>query len=419
MRITDSFLRGLKGDGRRRVLRDDSGLYVRVGSAGGRSFYARYRIDGIERWMKLGDYPDMSLADARAKFAKTRQDVRLAREGQVPDPAAAKAVARAERLAAPTVEQFAEEYICRHAKPNKKSWAEDKRQLELDVIPLIGQLKVRDVTKRHIVAVMDRIAHERKKPKQAGETLKVIRRMFNFAIERDVISINPCSGIKSPAKYEAKERVLSDSEIAGFQQALSASSMGMVLKDCILFQALTAVRPTEAREARWEEIDEEKLLWLIPRARTKMGRAHAVPLSEEAMQIIQRAKAYADGGGYLFPGEKEHQPLSKLACTRAIKRNQRLFEKFECGSFTPHDLRRTAATKIAELGHGLAVPHVLGHQQRSVTRLHYDHYDYLGEQRAALDAWAAHFLAMSQGGVGLVIPLKKIRGGSARAGRGE
>lgn len=409
MKFTDSFLRALKPTGKRLTFKDNTGLYLRVGAAGGRSFYARYRLTGRERWMKLGDYPDMSLTGARNKLTKVAEDVRKAREGEAPDPATAKAVERAERLTAPTVEQFVQEYIDRYAKVQKKSWKEDERQLNLDVVPVIGGLRVRDVTKRHVLAIMDRV-EKRGHPKQAGECLKVVRRMFGFAIDRDLIAANPCAGVKPPAKYEPKDRVLSDKELAGFLQALAVVTFSSTIKDCLTYQALTAVRPSEAREARWEEIDEERRLWTIPRTRTKMGQPHAVPLTDAAIVVLARACDYSDGSGYVFPGQIEGKPLSELACARALARSRETLQKHECGLFSPHDLRRTAATKIAELGYGLAVPHVLGHHQRTVTRIHYDLYDYMGEKRAALEAWAAHVEAIRADGIGVVIPL-----GAARA----
>ena len=408
MRFTDSFLKALKPTGERQTFKDSTGLYLRVGAAGGRSYYVRYRLGKRERWMKLGNYPDMPLTDARAKLSKVMQSVKQAREGDAPDPAAAKAVERAERLAAPTVEQFVQEYIDRYAKVHKKSWKEDERQLDLDVVPVIGGLKVRDVAKRHILAIMDRI-EKRGHPKQAGECLKVVRRMFSFSIDRDLISTNPCAGIKAPAKYEPKDRVLSDKELSGLLSALDAATFSPTIKDCLTFQALTAVRPSEAREARWDEIDEKRRLWTIPRTRTKMGRPHAVPLTDAAIAVLERAREYSDGSGYVFPGQIEGKPLSELAGARALARSRELLKKHDCGFFSPHDLRRTAATKIAELGYGLAGPHVLGHHQRTVTRIHYDLYDYMGEKRAALEAWAGHFEAIRGGSAGVVVALGVAR----------
>lgn len=408
MRFTDSFLKALKPTGERQVFKDSSGLYLRAGAAGGRSFYARYRLGQRERWMKLGEYPDLSLTKAREELQKVMQRVKQARDGEAPDPAAAKALERTERLAAPTVEEFVSEYVERYAKVRKKSWKEDKRQLDLDVVPVIGALKLRDVSKRHVLAIMDRI-EKRGHPKQAGECLKVARRMFGFAIDRDLISANPCAGVKAPARYEPKDRVLSDEELSGLLKTLEAATFSTTIKDCLLFQALTAVRPTEAREARWDEIDEGRRLWTIPRTRTKMGRPHAVHLTDAAITILARVRDYSDGSGYVFPGQIEGKPLSELACARALARSRDLLKEYDCALFSPHDLRRTAATKLAELGYGLAVPHILGHQQRTVTRLHYDLYDYLGEKRAALEAWAAHIEAIRAGGIGVVIPLGAAR----------
>jgi integrase len=428
--LKDSEIRAAKPRPVRYEIHDSGGLYLRVEPSGAKSFYSRFMVLGKLRLVRLGTYADgrtgtgtdgplLTLADARAEHARLKAQAKAAREGQAPDPAAARLTRKAEALAAPTVEEFVGEYIERYAKLRKRSWQEDRRILLADVVPLLGEIKLRDLTKRHVTRVLDRIA-DRGAHNAAWQALKIVRKMCAFAVARGVLDANPCTGIVPAATFGKKDRYLDDDELRALLHALPVTGWNEATKLCLLFQLLTLTRPSEAREATWQEFNLPARVWTIPKERAKNGRAHVVPLSAQALAVIEQARAL-DGGPYLFPGEpdptqpKARAPLSEQALGRALIRSTREgTERAPAGSlraagvgrFTPHDLRRTGATHLARLGHGLAVPKLLDHAERTVTREHYDLHSYLPEKRAALDVWGERIDALRQGEAAEVIPLR-------------
>ena len=183
------------------------GLGLRVSSKGRKSWVFMYRFGGRPRRMTLGTYPAMTLARAHTAHGKARETLD---KGE--DPGVTLVEARQESRKAPTVTTLASEYLERHAKTKKRSWAEDERILKHDVLPKLGKLKASSIRRRDIVALLDRIA-DRGAPVQANRTLACIRKMFNFALERDVLDTSPCAGVKAPGKESRRERVLSPDEI--------------------------------------------------------------------------------------------------------------------------------------------------------------------------------------------------------------
>ncbi len=317
-----------------------------------------------------------------------------ARNGDAADPAAQRDVKKAEARLGDTVSDFAAVYLELYAKSKKHSWKTDQRILDKDVLPYVGSFKLKDLTQASIHAVLDRI-DRRGAHNQAWQTLKVVRKMLNYAVSRGTIPTNPTARIVREATYVAKERALSDKELEALFRALPKLRMQGEVRHLLLLQLLTAVRPSEAREARWEEIDVESQRWLIPEGRMKMGKAHLVPLSEAVLEHLERTTGLGRRG-FIFPGEKVGRPFNLQALGHALRRktNKDILQDHGVGFFTPHDIRRTAATIMRRLGFGLVVDRVLAHAPRSVTDKHYDAHDYEPEKRAALEALARHVVAI-------------------------
>jgi integrase len=166
------------------------------------------------------------------------------------------------------------------------------------------------------------------------------------------------------------------------------------LRDLLQFQLLAAVRPSEARMAQWTELDLETLRWIIPGQRMKNGQPHLVPLTKPVVEIVERMKGL--GKEYVFPGEKPDCPFNLQALGHALRRtaNKEILKEHKVSFFTPHDIRRTAATIMRRLGYGLVVDRVLAHSLQSVTDRHYDVHDYEPEKRTALEGLANHILAI-------------------------
>ena len=394
--FTNSYLQTLKPRVQRYQERDVTGLIVRVETSGTVSFWSRYELHGRERLVKHGKYghSGMSLAKAREAHTRTLAEVERARRGESADPAVQRDVKREEARAGDTVSDFAEVYLERYAKPKKRSWETDERILDSDVLPYIGSYKLKDLTRAQIQAVLDRI-DDRGAHNQAWQTLKVVRKMLNYARSRGAIEANPAEGIEREVTYQATQRALSDAELVGLFSALPELHMQGAVSELLLFQLLTAVRPSEARLACWNEIDTELCRWLIPEARMKANKPHLVPLSGAALQLLERMRAFGEDG-YVFPGEKEAHPFNLQALGHALRRqvNKEVLTQHGVAFFTPHDIRRTAATIMRRLGFGLVVDRVLAHAPQSVLDRHYDTHDYEPEKRAALEGLARYVLAL-------------------------
>lgn len=414
--LTDSAIRSAKPGDVRRDLADGDGLYLRIEPTGRKVFYARSMLSKKVRMYRLGEYPaELSLAEARTRNAVYRAEVAKARAGDGPDPSAA----RQERKQAITFASFVEEFYLPWAQQTKRSWHEDRRILNRDVLPFIGRLRLRDLQREHISSVIERI-ERRGAYNSAWQCLKLVRCLLNLAGKKGKIDSNPAARIQSTKTFCAKERVLSETELSALLRVLPSVVPGEQMLLALLLQLHTLCRPSEAREAMRREFDKGRGTWTIPAQRSKNRVAHVVPVTHTVAQIISRAEAAADllaaqrgeePSPLLLPGKLRGRPLSEQAVGRAISRdftseNSKL-RAAGIDTFTPHDLRRTAATHLARQGFGPLIPMLLNHLPQGVTRQHYDLHDYLPERRAALEAWSRYLDALKTGDHGRVTPIRQ------------
>ena len=306
----------------------------------------------------------------------------------------------AERLA-PTVPALAYEYLERHAKPNKRSWQEDDRILQKDILPHWKYKKAKDIERREVISLLDDIVN-RGAPIQANRTLAVIRKMFNFALQRDIVQVSPCAGVEAPAQEQQKDRVLSDDELRLFWLGLEQASMTRLAKLALKLQLLTAQRKGEVIAAEWNEISGD--LWTIPARKAKNNRAHRVPLSRQALAVLAELKTLADESRWLFPSKIANMHLLPTSVDHALRKNRPVFG---IDPFTPHDLRRTAASHMTAFGISrLVVQKILNHKESGITAV-YDRYGYDREKRKALDTWGRKVESIVTGSrVGNVLLLK-------------
>jgi integrase len=399
MRFTDRSIAGLKPKAKIFEVWEDgrTGLGVRMSPKGRKSWNYMYRFDGRARRMTLGTYPAVGLASARVKHANAKE---LLAKGT--DPGALHVEKRrAERLAE-TVTDIAEEYLEKWSRPRKRSAGEDERILRKDVLPVWGKRKAKDIRRRDVILLLDTIV-ERGAPIAANRTLGVIRRMFNFAISRDLLDTTPVAMIKPPAKENQRERVLSPGEIRVFWKGLDEAPISPGICLALKLQLVTAQRKGELIGAAQTEFDlEEEQVWIIPPERAKNGKTHRVPLSALAVSLIEEARTLADGSEWLFPSPKGVDPVKPQAVNQALYRAcmpiaerpkaARLSNKPAIGlaGIVPHDLRRTAASNMAALGiNRLVISKILNHVETNVTSI-YDRHGYEKEKLHALEAWASH-----------------------------
>jgi len=226
---------------------------------------------------------------------------------------------------------------------------------------------------------------ERGSPIAANRTLAVTRRMFNFAVERDVISTTPCYGLKAPTKENKRDRMLSSDEMRSFWKGLDDASMSELSRLALKLQLVTAQRKGEIVSSEWEEFDLVDGWWTIPANKAKNGNAHRVPLSKLALKILQQIKAESGDSKWLFPSPNSDKHMTPEAIDHAIRKNEDAFKNIK--HFTPHDLRCTAASHMTASGIArLVVSKLLNHVENSVTAI-YDRHSYDKGKKQAMEMW--------------------------------
>jgi len=419
MKFTDRSIRALKPKAERYEVWEDNGkgLGIRVSPTGRKSWVFMYRFNGKARRMTFGVYgtppKNLSLADAHIRRAEA---LKLLEQGI--DPGTVDQDAKQEARRAPTVQQLADEYLEKWAKPRKRSWREDKRILDKDVIPAWGTRKAKDITRRDVILLLDKIV-DRGAPISANRTLAVIRKMFNFALSRDIVPATPCTKIPAPSQENRRDRVLTQDEIKAFWNGLDKADMTEGSKLALKLQLLTAQRKGEVAQARWDEFDLEHGWWTIPAERSKNKLPHRVPLSPQALEVLREIKKLSRETHWLFPSPRKLvtntddgtpqpvcRPITPESLDRAVRNN---IDKLGGTHFTPHDLRRTAASMMAGMGTPrLVVKKVLNHAESDVTAI-YDRHSYDAEKRKALNAWGRKLAAILGGKEGNVVPLRHNR----------
>lgn len=369
--FTDKEIKNLKPESKEYWIREGQGFCIRVLSSGEKLWYYIYTFEGRKRFMRLGEgnYPDLSIADARKLYDAAKMKV-----VNGIDPLAEKEKQKHERLQAPTVAKLVSEYINRYAMKEKRSWKKDESILNREVLPAWGKLKAADVTKRDVNLLMGRIK-ERGAPIMARNTLAVIRKMFNWAVSEDILQVAPCLGIKAPPASTPRERHLSEEEIKTLWESLDSPDLSMLIetRNALKLVLVTAQRPGEVLGMHSREIKGH--WWIIPSERTKNKKTHRVYLTDTALDligtltVINQETGKEEERGYIFPTPltDADKPMGSTALSVAVSRNLAVpvldskgkpvvdskgkpvtENRLGVKHFTPHDLRRTAATILAQ-----------------------------------------------------------------------
>ncbi|ALC18058.1 integrase [Desulfuromonas soudanensis] len=388
---------------------NEPGFGIRVYPSGRKAFFYQYKLDGYRRFMTLGDYPATSLKTARDFYQTESSKVKALRRGSKDglDPVLENKNERQRRMTehadhrnALSVADLVKEFMEKHSMVKKKSWKEDKRVLEKDVIPLWGTTKAKDITKKDVNELCDTIIN-RGALIMANNAFAKISKMFNFAVERGIIEHSPCYGLSLPSKKVHKDRVLAENEIRNLWENLDTSGMSNEVKRALKLMLVTAQRPGEVLGMHVNEIDGH--WWTIPKERAKNGKAHRVYLTAMALLLI----GDTNGKGHIFISEHSVKPIESNAAACAVRRNlewpirdnkgnllygedgKLLTEnRLSINKFTPHDLRRTAATGLSRLRFSNdIIDAVLNHAAKGVISI-YNRNNYDDEKQESLNAWS-------------------------------
>ena len=400
MKFTDRQIKALKPKKERYEVWETNGkgFGVRVSSTGRKSFIFLYKFQGTSRRITFGNYPEISLADAHAAHAKSRQ---LLEQGS--DPATAEQDEKEESRRSPSVKRLVAEYIEKYAKPRKRSWKEDERILYKDVVPRWGKRKAQDVTRRDIILLLDEIV-ERGALIQANRTLATIRKMYSFAMGRGILESSPCVAIPAPSKENRRDRVLNETEIKTFWNKLSTAKMKKYTALALKLQLITAQRKGEVAGAEWVNFDLKDGWWTIPAEKSKNGLPHRVPLSSFAIETLNELKIISGDSKWLFPSPRDGQHIAETSVDHAVRANA---EHFKIDHFTPHDLRRSVASMMTASGvQRLTVSKILNHVETGITSV-YDRHSYDKEKQKGLRSWGRQLEAiLGHKASSKVVPIK-------------
>lgn len=387
--FTDLFLRKVKPPEKGRVEYYDGripGFGLRVNATGAKTFFLVGRHGRAFRRVTLGRYPTVSLEKARRKA----NDALRALEDGV-DPNAEKRAERMER--SDSFASVVRDFVEKHCKRNNRAStaAENERLLRSVFVPRWKNIAVPELTKRDVLNVIDDIM-DAGTPSAARHAFAVIRKFFNWCLERGIIEHSPCATLKMPGKHKSRDRVLNDDELTSVVSA--AKQIGWPYGPIVLLLVFTAQRRNEVVGMLWEEIDRKARTWTMSGDRTKNHKAHTVPLTDAALAVLDSISRVA-GCAYVFPARGyTDRPYS------GHSKGKRELDAV-CGikGWTLHDLRRTAATGMAKAG---VAPHVVEKVLNHVSGTFggvagvYNRFQYLDEMRAALTSWEERLSASNK-----------------------
>jgi integrase len=353
------------------------GFGVKVTPRGRKVFIVLYRAGGAGSKLRkytIGPYGRVTLHQARV----AAQKVFAARlEGR--DPAAEKREIK-RRVVADRVEDLLETFVDQRLSQNR-SGAEIARLLRREMAKAWAGKSVHEIGKRDVVEVVSAI-EQRGAPVAANKALKSIKMFLRWCVGRAILEQSPAEGVPSPAKEVARDRVLSDEELA--RVILAARQIDDRYGCIVELLALTGQRREEVAKLAWVEIDLTRRLWTIPKSRTKNAKGHVVHLSDQSIAVLDRMKKQ-DNDDFAFGGSKPFQDFARA--------KRKLDELSKITGWCLHDLRRTCVSGMARLG---VAPHVadkvLNHQSGAISGVAavYQRHEFLAERKDALERWSAH-----------------------------
>jgi len=358
---------------------DGAGLYLLIKPNGSRYWRLGYRLHKKQKTFALGVYPNVSLAQARSDTNDAR---RLIAQGV--DPTSHRKQQKALQQES-TFNAIATEW---HEKESgrwseihaKKIW----RTIKADVLPKLGDIPIENISAQHCLAVVRKV-EERDALDVASRIKQRMDAIFRYAIYTGRLTHNPVDALKDVIKTRkvTHRKALSTKELPAFLGDLEKYQGYELTKLGLKLLLLTFVRPGELRKAKWDEIDIEACEWRIPAERMKMREEHIVPLSNQALVVLEKIRIISGKHDLIFPGSRDwRKPMSENTLNHAIQKRM----KYDA---TSHGFRSTASTYFNEKGfRSEVIERQLAHAERNKVRAAYNRSQYLAERQAMMQEWA-------------------------------
>ncbi|MBT1839927.1 tyrosine-type recombinase/integrase [Atlantibacter hermannii] len=396
MPLTDLEIRRSKPREKPYTLNDGSGLSLLIEPNGSKGWRFRYRFDGKPKMLSLGTYPLVSLTDARQKRDEAKK---LVASGINPSDVRKRDKQERQNEIGNTFEAIAREWYEKRTDRWSAGYAEEMmKTFETDVFPFIGGRPIAEIKPMELMGVLSRLDE-----RGATEKLRKVRQrcgeVWRYAIVTGRAEYNPAPDLVSAFVPHKKEHYafLKHEELPEFFRTLNTYSGSIVVKLAMRLQVLTGLRPGELRQGEWAEIDFDKRLWEVPPSRMKKRRPHCVPLSAQAIAILEQLKPITGHYQFIFPGRIHHsKPMSEMAMNVLIRRIG------YAGRVTGHGFRHTMSTILHEQGYNTAwIETQLAHVDKNSIRGTYNHAQYLDGRREMLQ-WYADYMDVLEHGENVV-----------------
>lgn len=396
MALTDTTIRTTKPREKALKLFDSRGLFLLVTPAGGKLWRLKYRFAGREKLISLGQYPDVSLKDAR-----DRRDVARKQIASGSDPSAQR---RAERNAnGLTFEAVGREWFTKFS----PQWTPSHNRtvlarMEQGLFPFIGSKPISGITAPDVLSALRRIetrgAHE-----TARRCRQICSQVFRFAISAGMAERDPSADLRgalTPAEIVHRSAITDPSKVGALLRVLDAYEGTPVVQAALKLAPLVFVRPGELRAAEWSEINVGRAEWIIPPWRMKMRQALLVPLSRQAVEILNELHQITGAGRFVFPSARSAtRPMSDNAILSAFRRSEIAKEEM-----SGHGFRAMARTILDEVLHVRVdlIEHQLGHAVRDPNGRAYNRTAFVAERAAMMQQWADYLDGLKVGSI--VVP---------------
>lgn len=379
--LTDAHCRAAKPKDKLYRINDRRGLYLEIKPNGVKAWRYRFKFVDKASWFALGDYPSVSLSDAREKCDLARK---LVKQGINPVQNRQIERIKREQDSENTFEVIAKEWLA------LKSWESVTKVRRLDmlervVFPSIGKLPVRQITSAHVLNILTKTV-KRGAPTVAAEAKRTMSAVFELAVatlRADTDPVWPVRKSLPPNKTQHK-RALSIAEVG--ELLVDFDSHGGNFQTLYAFRLmwLTLTRPNETVQARWPEFDLERKVWTIPKERMKARREHVLPLPNQAIKLLEALKPITGHRSHVFPNRDDgDRPMADAALRQALKKLG------WATKYSPHGTRTTGSTRLNELGYRTdAIEAQLAHAEPNSVRRAYNHATYMDERREMMQAWA-------------------------------
>jgi integrase len=381
--FSDTYVKNKKSTKSRHEEYEGGGFGLRISPNGLKTWIYRYKIGGVTSKLTLGHYPNLSLADARQRFNELRG---LRMDGTDPK----YVIEQEEQQKNNTVAQLSWAWFTGYAEKSRKQPEHLKRQVDVDIIPLLGRMTLDKIQTRDIARALDKIV--KRAPVHANRVLSTIKQIFTYGTSRGDLEHNPARDIRSRdigGQEKARERVLTMAEIKKLWLFLDNGKheISLQIKNAIKIVLLTGVRSAELRLAQWAEFSFDDSLWTIPAEHSKAGMISKIHLSSQVKELLLELKD-ASHSDFVLSNVAGNAPLSVNAIPRAINRAQ---ERIGIAQWRAHDLRRTFATQLGESLRvdAVVIEKCLGHKLPKIMAT-YNKNEMLHERKEALNRWAQH-----------------------------